>query len=783
MLSYPDISSQFMTASLIHNISISALCEEIMINVIQFKDEYRITFPYDYRIKELVKSIPGRRWDPDSKSWYIPSKNLGILIRVFENSEFRDMVTIKSNEGINVNKALESTSSGDIPDLDLSNVKTYVKDGYHLYSHQLDFLKYAIDRQNSGNTSGFLVCDEMGCVSGDIIVQVNIRKASSKKTIRELYQHWVSYPEYHAIGNYKVRCLKDGKFGLNDVLDVVYSGIKPVYELTLDNGYKIKLTKDHKVLTSEGFRSTDSLHAGDTVVLNGQLVPKEAKVSSIEYIGLEDVYDLKMNHPYHNFVGNGVIVHNCGKTIEALNLALYNKLYYKFSHCLIICCVNTSKYNWLDEVSDHTNGQYEGYILGSRKTRKGTVNYNGSSKNKLEDLQSGFKYNSEKEGPLPYFLILNVEAIRMKDGRLHPIADEIIGLINDGKINMIVIDEVHKNLSPQSQQGKQILRIKKLTKSKCMWIPMTGTPIVNKPTDLFVPLRLIDAHTVDSYWSWNQKFCVYGGFGGHDIIGYKNIDLLKNILQGNMIRRLKDDILDLPDKIELLEYVENTPYQDRLMKEITADLLRNKDDIITSLNPLAKMMKLRQVNGSPELIDTDIEIDSQYIKKNAKLKRLLELIDEILDRGEKVVVFSNWVEPLRTIREFLKKKHLVCCFTGTMNESDRQQHKNAFINNPECKILIGTIGALGTTHTLTVANNIIFYDEPWTAADRQQAIDRCHRISTTKSVNVYTLLSKNTIDERVHSILYGKKMISNYIVDNQLDIYNNPELFDILLGR
>ena len=635
MLSHPGISPQFMAESLIHNISISVLCEEIMINVIQFKDEYRITFPYDYRIKELVKSIPGRRWDPDSKSWYIPSKNLGMLIRVFENSEFSDMVTIKSNEGINVNKALDTTASGDIPDIDISNVKTYVKDGYHLYSHQLDFLKYAIDRQNRGNTSGFLVCDEMGC----------------------------------------------------------------------------------------------------------------------------------------------------GKTIEALNLALYNKLCYKFSHCLIICCVNTSKYNWLDEVSDHTNGQYEGYILGSRKTRKGTINYNGSSKNKLEDLQSGFKYNSEDEGPLPYFLILNVEAIRMKDGRLHPIADEIIGLINDGKINMIVIDEVHKNLSPQSQQGKQILRIKKLTKSKCMWIPMTGTPIVNKPTDLFVPLRLIDAHTVDSYWSWNQKFCVYGGFGGHDIIGYKNIDLLKNILQGNMIRRLKDDILDLPDKIELLEYVENTAYQDRLMKEITADLLRNKDDIITSLNPLAKMMKLRQVNGSPELIDTDIEIDSQYIKKNAKLKRLLELVDEILDRNEKVVVFSNWVEPLRTIREFLKKKHPVCCFTGTMNESDRQQHKNAFINNPECKILIGTIGALGTTHTLTVANNIIFYDEPWTAADRQQAIDRCHRISTTKSVNVYTLLSKNTIDERVHSILYGKKMISNYIVDNQLEIYNNPELFDILLGR
>ena len=604
-----------------------------MINVVQYEDEYRISFPYDYTIKELVKTVPGRRWNPEGKYWSIPVNHLGMFINIFTGTEYEDMISIRSTENLNINQSIDTTNT--IPDIDLHGIKLYVKKGHSLYSHQKDFMKYAIDRENHKNMNGFLVCDEMGA----------------------------------------------------------------------------------------------------------------------------------------------------GKSLESLNLALYNKTKYKFSHCLIICCVNMSKYNWLNEIYEQTNGTYEGYILGSRKNKSGKINYNGSSKDKLEDLKIGYMYGDKKASKLPYFLILNIEAVRMKNGRNYPISDILIDLINSGKLDMIIIDEVHKNISPTSQQGKQILRIKKNTNKKCMWIPMTGTPIVNQPTDLFVPLRLIEAHSINSYYTWNKNFCVFGGFGGHEIIGYKNIDSLKSLLQNNMIRRLKSDILDLPEKIELIEYVENTVYQNKWMKIIEADIRNQRDQIVASLNPLAKMLKLRQVNGSPELVDFDLKVDNQYLKKNAKLQRLIELVQDILLRDEKVVIFSNWVEPLRTVYRYLASKWKVCCFTGTMKEAERQKHKDTFINNPEYKIMIGTIGALGTTHTLTAANNIIFYDEPWTSADRQQAIDRIHRIGTSKSCNIYTLLSKDTIDERVHKILYTKEVVSNFIVDNKLDVYNNPELFDFLLGR
>ena len=357
-------------------------------------------------------------------------------------------------------------------------------------------------------------------------------------------------------------------------------------------------------------------------------------------------------------------------------------------------------------------------------------------------------------------------------------------MCNSGKINMIAIDEIHKNASPTSQQGKQLLKIKRETGRKVMWMPMTGTPITNKPTDVFLPLKLTDSHSFSSFYKWCQQFCIYGGFGGYEIVGYKNIDKLKEILQDNMIRRLKSDVLDLPPKLYYTEYVENTPYQQKLYAVVTNQIIKERDDILVSLNPMTKLLRLRQVNGNPELIDSTLEVKGlDYIKKNAKLYRLLELLEEIHERGEKVVIFSNWVESLRTLYKFISKKYNVACFTGTMNLSDRESNKNRFINDDKCTVMIGTVGALGTAQTLTVAKNVIFYDEPWTPSDKEQAEDRCHRIGTKDSVNIYTIITTDTVDERVNNILYSKRSVSKYIVDNnKLDLMKNPELFDYLIG-
>ena len=256
------------------------------------------------------------------------------------------------------------------------------------------------------------------------------------------------------------------------------------------------------------------------------------------------------------------------------------------------------------------------------------------------------------------------------------------------------------------------------------------------------------------------------------------------MLQANMIRRLKKDVLDLPDKIHYTEYIENTSYQDKLYKQITGELRRDKSTVLESLNPLTQFLRLRQVNGSPELIDTSLKVDRDYLKKNAKLQWVMQKLEEIAERGEKTLIFSNWVEPLRTLYRFVSEKYKTCCYTGTMSEADREKHKRVFQTNPEYTVMIGTIGAMGTTHTLTAASNVIFYDEPWTPTDKEQAEDRAHRIGTVAdSINIYTVLSKDTIDDRVHDIVYTKDSIGKFIVDNDLsNLRKNPQLFDFLLG-
>ena len=472
-----------------------------------------------------------------------------------------------------------------------------------------------------------------------------------------------------------------------------------------------------------------------------------------------------------------------GKTLSAMLWAMYLKEHKSAKHCLVIVCVNSAKYNWREDIIKHTEGKEVPYILGTRLKRDKSLNLSTGSKEKLEDLTTLKMYGGKTDEPLPYFLVLNIEAIRMRNGKHFPIADRLIELINEGEIDSVVIDEIHLRSSPQSLQGKQLLRIKKNCKKTIQWIPMTGTPITSKPTDVFLPLRLVDGHQEGSYWRWCQEYCIYGGFGGHEIIGYKNIPRLKTLLQPNMLRRLKKDVLDLPPKVHHVEYIENSTYQQKLYRSILQQIEESKNEIVNSLNPLSAFLRLRQVNGSPELVDDSISsTDSDYLTKNAKLSRMLELLDDILaEPSEKVVIFSNWVQPLRTLYKFVSKKYKVCCYTGTMSANDREIHKHAFINDPERRVMIGTVGALGTSHTLTVARNVIFYDSPWNPADIEQAEDRCHRAGTTDTVFVYSLITKNTVDEKVHQIISTKEGTADYIVDNKLDLHSHPELFDLLL--
>lgn len=446
-----------------------------------------------------------------------------------------------------------------------------------------------------------------------------------------------------------------------------------------------------------------------------------------------------------------------GKTKQVIDIAVARKLAFSYKHCLIVCGVNGLKWNWKNEIAKHSNET--SHILGQRIRKRTGELYIGSNKDKLYDITHLDEIDS-------YFIITNVETLRDED-----ITDQIVKCLHsddDCKINMIAADEVHKMKNPSSQQGKAFIKLD----ADCR-IALTGTPLMNSPLDLYIILRWL-GYEKHAFYSFKTYYAVFGGYGGYEIVGYKHLDELEEQLQSVMLRRLKKNVLDLPEKTYVDEYVDMLPKQAVIYKEIKADIKSNIDMISVSPNPLAEMIRLRQATGYTGILSSEIQC-------SAKLDRMMELIDDARDNGQQVVVFSNWSQITNEVCERLHGKYTYVSITGDTKDSDRQYNVDAF-QDGRAEVLVGTIGAAGTGLTLTSGKVIILLDEPWSMALREQAVDRCHRIGQNENITIYTLLCKNTIDERIHKLVYEKGEMSDRIVDSKNgNILNKKELVDYLL--
>ena len=441
-----------------------------------------------------------------------------------------------------------------------------------------------------------------------------------------------------------------------------------------------------------------------------------------------------------------------GKTKQVIDIAVAKKLQKGYKHCLIVCGVNGLKWNWVNEV--HTHSDEEAYILGQYPSRNKIMI--GSNKQKLEDLKAINKIDA-------YFIITNVETLRDD-----AIAQEIQKLCDNGTIGVVAIDEIHKCKNASSQQGKGILKIQ----SECR-IAMTGTPLMNQPLDLYVILKWL-GYEKHSFYQFRNHHCVMGGFGGYQIVDYKNLDELREQLDNVMLRRRKDDVLDLPAKLYIDEYVDMTPKQAQIYNEVTAEIKANIDQIKMQNNPLAELIRMRQATGYTGIL-------SSTIAESAKLDRMEELVEEATENGKKVVIFSNWTQMTDEIFHRLCRKHTPAIITGETKDADRQAMVEHFQNNDDCNVIIGTIGAMGTGLTLTAGTVEIFLDEPWNRANKEQAEDRCHRVGTTENVTIYTIMCKNTIDERIHELVYQKGAMADMLVDGKITT-NSREILDFLLA-
>lgn len=426
-----------------------------------------------------------------------------------------------------------------------------------------------------------------------------------------------------------------------------------------------------------------------------------------------------------------------GKTLQLTYLAQELKERQGLQHCLIICGINTLKTNWKNEIEKHSNLSCR--ILGQRITKKGNLVVDGIQE-RLKQL---------KEPIEEFFVITNVETLR---------DDKIVQAIlknKHNKFDMIVVDEVHKCKSNQSQQGKNLL---KLNKAKYQ-VGATGTLLLNNPLDAYVPLKWIGAERAN-YSTFRYYYCNYGGPFGNMLVGFKNVHVLQDQIKKYSLRRTKD-ILDLPPKNIIHEYVDMSEAQSIFYENVKAGIAQNVDKVkLSTANVLSMVTRLRQATACPSILTSE-SIPS------AKMDRAEDLAEQILASGYKLVIFSTFKETVYALAERLKQYKIVIA-TGDQKDFEIENAKKKFQEDPLTQVFIGTWQKCGTGITLTAASYLIFIDTPFTEAEFTQASDRIYRIGTKESVFIYNLVTRYTVDERVLELVTDKGAIADYVVDEKI---------------
>ena len=426
-----------------------------------------------------------------------------------------------------------------------------------------------------------------------------------------------------------------------------------------------------------------------------------------------------------------------GKTKESIDIAVARKK--ELYKCLIVCGVNSVKYNWMAEIGKHSN---EKAVVIDAKTMPKRV------------AQLNEWYHSNE-----YFAIINIESLRNEK-----IQDALYVGIKDGIIGGTIVDEIHKAKNGMtSQQGKALRILKTPIK-----IGLTGTPIMSKAEDLWNILVWLGAEK-RNYWQFRNAYCDMGGYMNKKIVGYHNLESLNGLLNTVMLRRMKDEVLDLPPKVHQQEYVELTRQQQLMYRDIRAGIIDNLEEILTSVNPLTCTLRLRQLTGG------------LFTDDNPKLDRVRDMLEEeIIPNGDKAIIFSQWEKVTEVYRDALSKYNPIY-ITGKIDPEDRQKEVDRFQNDPDCKIAIGTIGAMGTGLTLNKASYVFFIDKAWTSAENEQAEDRAHRIGTQGAVTVISMIAINSVDEGIEDYLRDNKDLFDRVVDGKGTVVDYRALLNKLL--
>jgi SWI/SNF-related matrix-associated actin-dependent regulator 1 of chromatin subfamily A len=395
---------------------------------------------------------------------------------------------------------------------------------------------------------------------------------------------------------------------------------------------------------------------------------------------------------------------------------------------ILIICPASLKINWEREIRNYTD--------------------------RTVYISEGKNFSTEHD-----FVIVNYDILK----NFYDLKDKENSPITKANFDLVIIDEAHYISNPQAARTKLINSFVKDT--EYLWL-LTGTPMTSRPINYYNLLNLIESPVAQNWMAYVIRYCQgYQFKAGNrkvwNVNGASNLEELRDRTSRQVLRRLKTDVLDLPEKIITPIYLRlKSKKYEELMGEYYEWFNKNRNESQSLTVQFNKLMKVRQVIAE-EKIDNTIEV-----------------VENILELGKKVIIFTNFTDTLHKIHSHFGKKAVY--LDGTCSKVHRQHAVDQFQENDKIKVFVGNLQAAGVGITLTAGEAVVFNDLSFVPAHHQQAEDRAYRYGQKNCVSVYYPLFENTIEGVIFDMLINKKNIIDTVMGDNLD---KAEFIEQIMNR
>jgi SWI/SNF-related matrix-associated actin-dependent regulator 1 of chromatin subfamily A len=359
-------------------------------------------------------------------------------------------------------------------------------------------------------------------------------------------------------------------------------------------------------------------------------------------------------------------------------------------------------------------------------------------------IAEGKKFSTEDD-----FVIVNYDILKNFHDTDPKKKEESILL--QANFDLVILDEAHMISNVQAQRTKIINNFAK--KVNRVWL-LTGTPMTSRPMNYYNLLNLIESPVAQNWKAYAIRYCQGYQFSAGkrkvwNVSGASNLEELRDRTAKQILRRLKEEVLDLPDKIITPVYLKlKSKEYESLMGEYYDWYDKNPDESTSLTVQFSKLMKVRKVIA------------------NEKTKQTIEFAENILEQGKKVIIFTNFTDTLQTIYQHFGKQAVY--LDGSCSNSVRQQAVDQFQNDDKIRVFVGNLKAAGVGLTLTSAEVVIMNDLSFVPAEHSQAEDRAYRYGQKSNVLVYYPIFENTIEGAIYDILNKKKQIIKTVMGDQI---------------